>query len=140
MREWIHQVGRGWSGYKTQVPKQEHVQTILNRELSDYILCFFFTAYLRYQQGDMEASRRVLSQIWFLERNPQALSSWIGSLPVVAEDPSMMEFLQTVKDPAVFHDPIPWRRDDFGVGRFLLRLLFHRDIRSNWELGYGTLI
>jgi len=140
MREWVQRIGEGynsWSG--TPVSKEEHILSIIHQELSDYILCFFFTSYLKHQLGDLKGSREALSNIWFLERNPQALISWISPLPYVKANPSLGAFVKNLKDSEIFHDPIPWRKEDYGFGRFLVRFLFHRDIRSGWDRSRVTL-
>ncbi len=142
MREWIRRIGEKyflWS--EAPIPKFEHTLSTMHQELSDYILCFVFVSYLKHQQGDFDGSRYALGRIWFLERNPQALVSWVTSLPIVREDPGLSSFVQTLKDPWSFCDPIPWRKDDYGFGRFMVRLLFRWDIPSHWSTNpLGTVI
>lgn len=142
MREWIRRIGEKYFLWgEAPIPKFEHTLSTMHQELSDYILCFVFVSYLKHQQGDFDGSRYALGRIWFLERNPQALVSWITSVPIVREDPGLSAFVQGLKDPWSFCDPIPWRKDDYGFGRFMVRLLFRWDIPSRWSTNpLGTVI
>lgn len=138
LRDWIRRVGAPAVWGEKPPPKQEAILSLLHKELSDAILCFFFLSYVKHRQGDLEGSQRTLSHLWFLERNPKALISWIGAHPVVEADPAMGLFLQRVEDPLFFRNPLPWRMDDFGFGRFLMRLVFHWDFRSSWDERFGA--
>ncbi len=126
LRGWIHAIG---SAYRTPSWKScgdsqrvEFLLKMMNKELSDYILCFFYVSYLTYRAGDEAGSQHWLSQIWFLERQPETLVARIERAPLVNSDPSMLEFLDRVKDPTFFTNPIPWRGENYGWGRFMLRL------------------
>jgi hypothetical protein len=44
-----------------------------------------------------------------------------------------LDFLETLKDPAAFGDPLPWQKDDYGFGRFIVRLISGLDIRSHYD-------
>ncbi len=140
MREWIGQIFRHWAWRGAPFSKTEVTFSLLHKELSDGILAFFFSSYLKNRLGDSAGSRETFRQIWLLERNPEALCAWIGSHPVVRADPAMGRFLQNFHDPEAFGDPLPWRKDDFGFGRFLVRFFFHWDISSGWDRSRGTLV
>ncbi len=105
----------------------------LQREISDYALCLFSLSHLERRAGRPEEGCAWLSQIRYLERNPQRAAWWIGRLPAVRRDRSMEESLARLADPQCFRDPIPWRLEDYGFGRFLVRLWLGWDITMGWE-------
>ena len=49
--------------------------------------------------------------------------------------PQWQRHLERVRDHRWFQDPLPWTKDDYGFGRFLLRLLLNIDVQSRWERG-----
>jgi hypothetical protein len=139
LRQWVNKAGAAYpSSNEAPVPKTEHILTLMNRELSDYLLAMFYLSYLEHRSGHADESRRWLSKMQFLERDPEALSSWIRQVPLVRADRAMLEFLERLKDPAYFRDPLPWWMDDYGFLRFLVRFLFRWDIQSSWDRGQNT--
>lgn len=134
MRQWVNKIGALYSTWSDgPIPKNERILAVMNRELSDYLLSMFYLSYLEYRSGQADESRRWLSQMRFLERDTDGLSSWISKVPVVRADEGMAAFLRQLKDPAYVGDPLPWRVDDYGFARFLMRFLFNWDIQSSWE-------
>ena len=134
MRQWVNRIGAQYASWSDKpFPKGEHILTVMNRELSDYVLSIFYLSYLEYRFGHTTEAQWRLSQIQFLERDVDALAMWISKVPVVDADPAMVAFLHGLKNPAYFRDPLPWRVDDYGFPKFLMRLLFNWDIQSIWD-------
>ncbi len=105
----------------------------LQQEMTDYALCLFLLAHLEWRAGRPEDGCAWLSQIRYLERNPQRAAGWIGRLRVVRRDRRMEESLARLADPRCFRDPIPWRLEDYGFGRFLVRLWLGWDVPMGRE-------
>lgn len=131
LRSWVRQVGEG---------RDRQILQGIQQEISDYALCLFSIAHLEQRAGHLEESRRWLSQMRTLERDPDRLLFWIGQRPLVQGDPLLEKFVAQVRDPNDFRDPLPWRMDDYGFGRFLVRLWVSRDIRSTWDKQMGLAI
>ncbi len=133
MREWVGKVSQWWARPDRVIEKQQHIQRLLEEELFTYVKALFYISYLQYQQGLLEQSRRWLSQVWFLEPDRDRLVEWLLRAEEIRSNRSLLEFVQRVRDPRYFGDPLPWRKDDYGFERFLMRLLFRLDIRSGWD-------
>lgn len=123
MRVWINKVADNvkW-GDRTK--KRQYISTVMNNELSDYVLCLFYISYLKHVSGKVEESRFWLSQIQYLESDSAALSSWMNNVPVIRDDKEMLAFVHKFDDSSYFRDPLPWRKDDYGFERFVFRLIF----------------
>ena len=124
LRGWIREIGAG---------RDRGTLEGIQQEVSDYALCLFSLAHLERLAGHPEVSCAWVSQIRLLERNPQRAAWWIGRLPVVRRDRAMQESLARLEDPQCFRDPVPWRLEDYGFGRFLLRLWLGWDISMGPE-------
>ena len=116
-------------------PQQKSLRTsrLVRRELSNYVLCLFCLSALERRAGREGPSRFWLSQIGFIERDPERLSDWLGGMQEVRSDASLSAFAERVGDPASFEEPWAWKKEDYAFGRFLVRLVFHRDLRSEWD-------
>lgn len=138
LRGWLRQVGeKRASGAGRLSPTDRRVLQEMQQEVSDYALCLFCISYLEQRAGRLEESRRWLSQVRFLERDPERLASWIGGLQEVRGDPSLSGFVVNVRDPLYLQDPLPWRTDDYGFGRFLIRMITGWDVGSSWDRQTG---
>ncbi len=137
MHAWVNKIAAVYGGWSdVRIAKNERVAATMNGELSDYVQCLFYLAYLENRAGRTEESRQWLSRIQFLERDPEVVSSWIGKVPLVRDDQAIAEFLERLKDPAYFRDPLPWRAGDYAFPRFLLRFLFPRG--KSWDGYYSA--
>lgn len=141
LRGWVRQIGEQRVRADSVLTPQDR-QTLqgIQQEISDYALCLFSIAHLERRAGRLEESRRWLSQIRTLERDPERLISWMGRLPPIPGDPMLEESVAQVGDPNYFRDPLPWRMDDYGFGRFLVRLWAGLDIRSTWDKQMGLTV
>jgi hypothetical protein len=74
-----------------------------------------------------------LSQARFIEREPEALAGWLARIPAVRFSKPLSSFSEKVRDPSFFREPLVWTKEDYAFGRFLARLILHRDIRSSWD-------
>ena len=113
--------------------KVRRTSELIRGELSRYLLCLFCLSALEQEAGHPEQSRFWLSQIGFIERTPDALAEWLGRIPEVGSTGPLCSFLEKVRDPLAFREPLVWKKEDYAVGRFLVRLVLHRDIRSSWD-------
>lgn len=109
----------------------------LQREISEYALCLFSISYLEARGERLEASRAWMTQLRYLERDPERLAAWIGQVSADVGNPSLTAFAERLRDPSILQDPLPWRKDDYGFGLFVLRLVTGRDIRSTWDRQTG---
>ena len=135
LREWVGRISARW---KTKTVKFDSLRAGMEQELSEYALCLFTLSYLESQQGHEEQSRYWLSQIYWLEPDPDRLIPWISQIPEVRGDPELSGFVQRFKDSATFDNPVPWRKDDYGFERFMVRLLFRWDFLSSWDRRAGV--
>lgn len=140
LRQWLWKISDQWGQGTRETVRSQQIFRLMRRELSDYLACLFYLSYLKDAKGDSEGSSHWLSQIWFIEQDPQLLISWIGEEPLVRENPAFEKALRSLQDPSYFHNPLPWRKDDFGFGRFLVRFFLRWDIPSGWDRRMGLLI
>jgi hypothetical protein len=122
LRKWLKQIGM-----------RQEIQADLDKDLAGSALGLFRRSSAESKAGNEEGARYWLSQIRHLEEDPGAALEWIGSLPEARADGSLKEYGVRFKDPSVFSDPLPWRKDDYGFGRFLVRFFFGMDILSRWD-------
>lgn len=134
LRGWIREIGSKRLRVAGALTARDR-ETLegLQQEIADYALCLFSLAHLKHRAGRSEESCAWLSQIRTLERNPQRAAWWLGSLPAVRRNPGMEESLAQLADPQCFRDPVPWRLEDYGFGRFLVRLWLGWDISIGRE-------
>lgn len=119
--------------------KVRRTAELVEAELSRYALCLLCLSYLEQKAGHAEESRFWFSQIWFIEREPEVLIRWLGRIPEVRSLDSLRTFLEKARDPLFFREPLVWKKEDYAFGRFLIRLVFHRDIRSSWDNRSGVM-
>ncbi len=122
------------------VEKVKRTAELIEAELSNYVLCLLCLSYLEHETGHVEESRFWLSQIWFVEREPEVLIRWLDRIPEVRSSPFLRAFLEKVRDPLFFREPLVWKKEDYAFGRFLVRLVFHWDIRSRWDNRSGVVL
>jgi len=137
MRTWVRRMAEKATGQET-ADKPRYVAAVIDSELSEYILCLFYMSYLEATSGQDEESRSWLSEIRYLEDDPAALSAWIGHVPLVKEHAGLLSHVTRFRDPLYFREPLPWRQDDYGLERFLVRLFLKWDVRSKRERHVGV--
>lgn len=115
------------------VEKAQRTSDVIQKELSNYALCLFCVASLEYQAGHLQESRFWLSQVGFLENDPEILAGWLEQIPEIRSSAALQGFLEKIRDPFFFREPLIGKKEDYAFGRFLVRLLLHRDIRSKWD-------
>lgn len=133
LKEWAQRTAQGWARPDRVILKQQHIQRLLEEELFTYAKALFCLSYVEYRQGALEQSRYWLSQIWFLEPDRDRLVAWFLQAEEVRSNRALSEFAQRFRDPRYFDDPLPWRKDDYGLARFLMRFLIGLDVRSGWD-------
>ncbi len=134
-REWLRSIHVRWF---TKTEKFERIRQSMETDLSEYTRCLFYLSYLEAEEGREENSRYWISQIYHLDRDRERLVSLISEDPVAKQHERMLRFSERFRDGTTFDQPLPWRKDDYGFGRFLARLLFRWDFRSTWDLRAGT--
>lgn len=141
LRDWLREIDTRYARWSIGPhEKREAIRAMVERETTDYLICLVAIASLHQEQNRLPESRAWLSQTRYLEDDPADLAVWIGSSPWVKGNPSVQLFLQKLQDPFYLEHPLPWRMDDYGFGRFLLRLLTGKDIQSGWEQIPGRVV
>ena len=134
LRHWVDALGilhAGWLQHPS--PKYTRITAVMRQELSDYLLCLVCAAYLESRAGRIERSRYWLSQTRLIDNDPERWTAWMTSLPAVSANAALSAFLQESSASGAIADPRPWRLDDYGLERFLLRLILRWDIRGRHE-------
>ena len=134
LRRWVDAAGLVRAGWSQQPsPKQAHIAAVMHQELSDYLLCLVCAAYLEERAGHTGRSRAWLARTRIIDGDPGRWLAAMRAAPAVVAHPSLQAFLQQVDGPGAIGDPQPWRQDDYGVERFVMRLILRWDIRSRQE-------
>ena len=120
------------------VEKVQRTSELIDRELSEYLLCLFCLSYLEDQAGHPDRSRFWFSQIGFIEREPEALFGRLSRIPEIRASSSLQAFAEKARDPLFFQEPLVGKKEDYAFGRFLVRLVLHRDIRSKWDSRFSA--
>ncbi len=134
LRPWVRQMGDRyvrWGGRATH--KQKRIQQVMEQEIWETIACLFALSYLEHRRGNAQMGRIWLSQIRFLESDPEMIIRQLDRIPQLASLDGIGKHLSRLRNPAYFEDPIPWRKDDYGFGRFLVRLVSGRNVQCAWE-------
>ena len=142
LQDWLNRVEEGYRqpGSASTV-KARQVRAVTSRDLSDFVLCLALISYLDGRAGDKARSQYWLSQVQLLDRNPKRVIARLEAYPIVHADPRIRQFLQEqVGDPLCFIEPFFGKKEDYAFGRFLVRLVFHRDIRSSWDKRFSTVL
>lgn len=134
LKEWLEKIEGRWRLYSiVPVGKWEHIREVTETELREYGVCFLALSYLENRVGRPEQGHRWLSQLHFLEPNLNRLRQWLEASPQVGPRTELKRHLETLRNLRTLPDPLPWQKDDFGFGRFILRLIGGPDIRSQWD-------
>jgi len=134
VREWLDEVEwkyRNWSA--APVEKWEHIRGVMGQELLDYAVCLYGLSYIENRLGHKDQARRWFSQLYFLEKDPGRLRMWLETDERIRGRKSLSDYLETLKVPGMFGDPLPWQKDDYGFGRFMARLISGWDVRSRFD-------
>lgn len=140
LRRWLGRIRDTWGKPGTTIPKNRHLAKLFEKELSNYEMCLFYLSYLGHRDGKKEESRYWLSQLYYLEQDPEVLISGLSRSSLVQKDPALARFLATLEEGGIFVDPARRQKDDYAFGRFLGRLLFRWDIASTWDRRFGDLL
>ncbi len=139
LRDWAEWMGRRYRRWSiAPAEKWEAVSSLIRAELSDYLLCLSVLAFLEDQGGRPEEAKRWLCQVYLLERDPERAAELLRGDPRAGESILLQEFSARFLDPEWFHNPAPWRRNDYAFARFLARALFGLDLRSGWDRRAGA--
>jgi len=141
-QDWLNQIDeRNEVVGRIQAQKVEQIRSVIHRELSDFILSLVLISYLDDQDGKQAESQYWFSWIKLLDRDPERLIHRLEAYPRVRKDPAVRIFLRKkAHDPFFFIEPFFWKKEDYAFGRFLVRLLLHRDIRSSWDRRFGAVL
>lgn len=131
LREWLDTVQGHYRSW-TVAPHRswERIRAGMDRELLDYAVGQVLLAAEEVRSGRGVWARRRISELYFLEPDPGRLISWLETDKRVREDPRLSDVPVWLQDPEVFSDPLPWRQDDYGFGRFMMRLILGWDVKS----------
>lgn len=95
MRQWIADIISHYNRLiEHPLERDEHISNILNKEIDDYIECFFYLSYLKHFYGEFNESEYLFSQIRFLESDYNKVSSWLSGRPVIKSNKNMLAFLR----------------------------------------------
>ena len=137
--EWLDEVEWKWRTWSVApVEKWEHTRAVVRQELSDFAICLCGLSTIENRSGNQDQARRWLSQLYFLENHPGRLRAWLETDERIRGLQGLSGALEGLSSPAMFGDPLPWQKDDYGAGRFLIRLLTGIEIRSQWDRECGT--
>lgn len=140
-RDFFRRIGSFyWVWGSSPTEKAQRTYGLIEAELSDYLFCLLCVSYLEQEAGRADESRHWLSQMWFIERDPGVLVAWLERIPQVRSSAPLRAHLKKTQDPFFFREPIVRKKEDYAVGRFLMRLLFHWDIRSKWDHRAGIVL
>lgn len=134
--EWVREVAwknRGLELGPAERQKRQAIGEAMEQALSDYAVCLVGLSYLEDQAGRKDSARGWLSQLYFLERHPDRLRVWLKAEERIRGRPGLCAYLEVLGDPAVFGNPLPWQKEDYGFGRFMARLIFGWDVRSGYD-------
>ena len=134
VREWLDTLEpnyRSWPGIPAGTG--ERIGAAMDQELLDYAVSCIERSAAEQKEGRPDSARYWLSHLYFLESDPDRLREWLAMDKRIGGRKSLSDTLLTLKDPAVFGDPLPWRKDDYGFGRFMMRLLLGWDVRSQYD-------
>lgn len=135
LRRWVDALGALRAGWISRpVPKYERIAAMMRQELSEYLFCLVCAAYLEHRAGHVERSRYWLAQTRFIDNDPERWLAWISTMPAVSTDGALLTFVRNVEQSDAIGDPKPWRADDYGFERFLLRLFLQWDIRGRQRM------
>lgn len=134
LRDWLEWMGRRYRRWSiAPAVKWAAVSSLIRSELSDYMICLSALSILEERAGRPEKGKFRMSQICFIERDPEQAARFLLEDPRVAAGGPLREAVGRFSDPAWFSNPVPWRKNDYAFGRFLARSLFGLDLRSGWE-------
>ena len=127
VRQWVSKTTGLYASWGQELPDWDpafrRTASELHRELSDYLFCLLALACLEDRSGNQKGSEHWLSQMGFVEQDGWRFSRWISEDTRVKGNPQLSEFARRLADPVRLWDPLPWRKDDFGFGLFMMRLL-----------------
>ncbi len=136
LRDWIGRVEGEWRQWTSApVPKWERTRAVMEAELGAYAGCLVGLSVEAAEAGREEEARRWMWQLHLLEPDGGRLQEWLMGQEWMRDRPQWQRHLERVREPRWFQDPLPWTKDDYGFGRFLLRLLLNIDVQSRWERG-----
>ncbi len=135
LRGWLDELEpryRSWPGIPNGTG--ERVRAAMDQELLGYAVGLVERSAAERERGRPDSARKWLSQLYFLEPDPDRLKDWLAADERISGSPkALSDTWVTLKDPAAFGDPLPWRKDDYGFGRFMMRLILGWDIRSRYD-------
>ncbi len=139
LREWVRQIEGRWRRMGV-VPlgKWERTRAVMEAELSAYAGCLVGLSAEAAEAGREEEARRWMWQLHLLEPDGGRLQEWLMGQEWMRDRPQWQRHLERVREPRWFQDPLPWTKDDYGFGRFLLRLLLNIDVQSRWDRRWGV--
>lgn len=120
--------------------KLTRVKELVQAELRSYVQAVVLLAYVYQKERRMAESQYWLSQAQFLERDPGTIVHDMNMLFLGTFHEDMKDFLKRVEDPLFLLEPYNGKKEDYAVGRFLMRLLLGWDIRSSWDKRFSRML
>lgn len=131
LRQWLQEVAIKYRSEGSEgIEEWERLRAAADRELLDYAVCIYGLAQSEDRLNRPGPARIWISQLRFLEPDAVRLKAWLESDARVRGWELRSRRLECLEDPNVFGDPLPWQKDDYGFGRFMVRLISGVDIRS----------
>ncbi len=134
LREWIDEVAlkhTEWDGSRSE--KGARILRQMDLELKDYAVCLLGLSVSERLRGRGDKARQWASQLFFLERDPARLRDWLGADERVRGRRQLSAALEELEEPGRFGNPLSWQKEDYGFGRFMVRLMGGPDIRSGYD-------
>ncbi len=133
-REWLANLEWKWRAWSVvPLAKRERTRALTEQDLRDYAVCLYSLSYLEHRLGHPKKARGWLSQLYILESDSAQLSQWLESDERIRMRPELAQYLKAIENPDDFQDPLPQQKDDYGFGRFMVRLISGWNIQSGWD-------
>lgn len=130
---WVHRISDQLDSPEKEISNIRLARETVSGELDRTVLSLFLISYLEDRRGDFPGARRWVSQIRWFEEDPEILKEMLHHAIPKQRWVEMEPFLERAFQPDFFGDPLPWRYDDYGFGRFLIRWVFGKDVHSSWD-------
>lgn len=87
---------RSWVSFR--VDKVEYIADMLDKEMKDYIECFFYLSYLSYLEKKLPESHHWYSRIRFIDDRNDEVLSFLNQQPMIKSDPEIQKYINEIKN------------------------------------------
>jgi len=92
----ISNLYRSWVSFR--VDKVEYIADMLDREMKDYIECFFYLSYLSYLEKNLPESQYWYSRIRFIDDRNDEVLSFLNQQPMIKSDSEVQKYINEIKN------------------------------------------